>query len=51
MQELRFLGFAHHLMFIDIHVNFREDKLNGFQVIEWTFFMMDKVPREKIQKV
>ena len=45
MQELWL--FAYCLMLIDIHIKFREDILNGFQVIEWTrFFMTDKVPRE-----
>ena len=34
MQELCFLHFAHHLMLTDIHIKFREDILNGFQVIE-----------------
>ena len=34
MQELWFLGPARHLMLIDIHIKFREDSLNGFQVIE-----------------
>ena len=39
-------------MLIDIHVKFREDILNSFQVTEWTcFFITDKVPREIIQKV
>ena len=45
--------FARCLMLIDIHLMFREDLLNRFQVIEQTcfFFMMDKVPRKIIQKV
>ena len=52
MQELWFLRFAFRLMLTDNHIKFREDILNGFQVIERThFFMMDKVPREIIQKV
>ena len=36
MQELWFLRFACRLMLIDIYIKFREDILNGFQVIEWT---------------
>ena len=36
MQELWFLCSAHPLMLIDIYMKFREDSLNGFQVIEWT---------------
>ena len=52
MQELWFLHFACRLMLIDSHIKFLEDILNGFQVIKWTlFFIMDKVPREIIQKV
>ena len=53
MQELWFLCFACRLMSIDIHIKFGEDILNGFQVIEQTFFffVMDKVQREIIQKV
>ena len=38
MQELWFLHSAHHLMLIDIYMKFREDSLNGFQVIERTQF-------------
>ena len=34
MQELFVLRFARRLMLIDIHIKFREDILNGFQVIE-----------------
>ena len=50
MQELWFLCTASRLMLIDIHIKFREDILNSFQVIEQThFFVMDKVPREIIQ--
>ena len=41
---------AYCLMSTDIHIKFREDILNGFQVIEWTLFY-DKVPREIIQRV
>ena len=33
------LCFARHLMLIDIHIKFREDILNGFQVIERTHFL------------
>ena len=52
MQRLWFLRFASHQMLIDIHIKFREDISNGFQVIEWAhIFMTDKVPREIIQKV
>ena len=36
MQELWFLRSAHCLMLIDIYMKFREDSLNGFQVIERT---------------
>ena len=32
-------------MLIEIHIKFHGAILNCFQVIEWTFFMMDKVPR------
>ena len=39
MQELQFLRFACRLMLIVIHVKFREDILNGFQVIDWTCFL------------
>ena len=35
-QELLFLRFARPLMLIDIHIKFREDILNDFQVIEGT---------------
>ena len=38
MQELRFLRFARRLMLIDIRITFREDILNGLQVIELTRF-------------
>ena len=38
MQELWFLHSACHLMLIDIYMKFREDSLNGFQVIERTGF-------------
>ena len=38
MQELWFLRSARHLMLIDIHMKFREESLNGFQVIERTRF-------------
>ena len=40
------LGAARCLMLIDIYMKFREDSLNGFQVIERTRFC-DKVPRKK----
>ena len=36
MQELWFLLSARRLMLIDIFKKFREDSLNGFQVIELT---------------
>ena len=36
MQELWLLRSACRLMLIDIYTKFREDSLNGFQVIEWT---------------
>ena len=38
MQELWFLPSACHLMLIDIHMKFREDIFNCFQVIERTQF-------------
>ena len=38
MHELWLLRSACHIMLIDIYVKFREDSLNGFQVIEWTRF-------------
>lgn len=34
MPELQFLRTAHHLTLINIYMKFREDSLNGFQVIE-----------------
>ena len=38
-------------MWIDIHIKFPEDLLNGFQVTEQThFFVTDKVPGEITQK-
>ena len=36
MQELWFFHSARRLMLIDIYMKFREDSLNGFQVIECT---------------
>ena len=36
MQELWFLRFACRRMLIDIYMKFREDSLNGFQIIERT---------------
>ena len=50
MQELWFLRSAHPLMLIDIYMKFREDGLNGFQVIERTEFcdrQTDRQPRKK----
>ena len=38
MQELWFLQSARRRMLIDIYMKFREDSLNGFQVIERTRF-------------
>ena len=38
MQELWFLHSACRLMLTDIYMKFREDSLNGFQVIERTRF-------------
>ena len=38
MQELWFLRSARCLMLIDIYMKIREDSLNGFQDIEWTWF-------------
>ena len=54
MQVLWFLRSPHHLMLIDIYMKFREDSLNGLQVIEQTRFcdrQTDKIPREITQKV
>ena len=48
MQELWFLCSAFYLMLIDIYMKFREDSLNGFQVIERTQFCDS--PREITQK-
>ena len=42
MQELWFLCSVHCLMLIDIYMKFREDSLNGFQVIERTRFCESK---------
>ena len=36
-------------MLIDIHMKFREDSLNGFQVIEWTRFC-DSLSKEDNSK-
>ena len=41
MQELWFLRSACGLMLIDIYMNFRDDSLNGFQVIERTQFVRE----------
>ena len=49
MQELWFLRSACRLMLIDIYMKFREDSLNGFQVIKLTRFCDS--PREITQKV
>ena len=38
MQKLWFLHSTSYLMLIDTYMKFREDSLNGFQVIEWTRF-------------
>ena len=38
IQELWFLCSVCGLMLTDICMKFREDSLNGFQVIEWTQF-------------
>ena len=47
MQELWFLRFALCLMLIDIYMKFREDSLNGFQVIERTrVWQTDRRPME-----
>ena len=37
-------------MFIDIYVKFREDSLNGFQVIEWTRFCDGQSSKENNSK-
>ena len=49
MQQLRFLHFARRLMLIDIHMKFHNDIFSSYRVD--TFFTMDKVPSEIIQKV
>ena len=49
MQELWFLHSACSLMLIDICMKFREDCLNGFQVIEQTRFC-DRVQGKKLKK-
>ena len=46
MQELRFLCSARCLMLIDIYMKFREDSLNGFQIIERTRFCYRQMPGE-----
>ena len=38
MQKLWFLRSVCRLILIDIYMKFRENSLNGFQVIEWTWF-------------
>ena len=49
MQELWFLRFARRQMLIDIHIKFRVDILNAFQVKQRTrCFVTDTVPRERI---
>ena len=37
-----FLHSARRLMLIDICMKFREDSLRGFQVTEWTRFVIDR---------
>ena len=39
IQELWFLHSACHLMLVNIYMKFHEDILNGFKVIEWTWFI------------
>ena len=51
MQELWFLHSACRLMLIDIYMKFREDSLNGFQVIEQTLFCDRQSPKGITQKV
>ena len=52
MTELLFLHSARRLMLVDTCIKFREYSLSGFQVIEWTrFIVMNKVQREITQKV
>ena len=41
MQELWFLHSARRLMLTDIYMKYREDSLNGFQVIEQTDFVTE----------
>ena len=42
MQVLPFLRSARRLMSIDICMKFREDSFRGFQVTEWTRFVIDR---------
>ena len=51
MTELLFLHSACRLMLVDTCIKFREYSLSGFQVIERTVFVMDKVSRKITQKV
>ena len=51
MQELWFLHFTHRLMLIKIHRKFREGIERFSSYREDTFFKMDKVPKEIIQKL
>ena len=40
MTELLFLHSAHRLMLVDTCIKFCEYGLSGFQVIEWTQFLL-----------
>ena len=51
MQELWFLRSACRLMLIDIHIKFHEEIEQFSSYRADTFFVMDKIPREIIQKV
>ena len=47
MQELWFLRSTHRLILIGIYMKFREDSVNGFQVIERTRFFDRQTPGGK----
>ena len=48
MQELWFLHSASHLMLIEIYMKFREDSLNGFQIIDWTRFVTEALGKNNM---
>ena len=49
MQDLWFLCSARRLMLIDIYMKFREDSLNGFEVIKLTQFC-NRVQGKQLKK-